>query len=158
MNIDKTSVSLTNKCLLAGLLRSLLMLLLLMPVLVQAQFTYMTNNGTITITSYTGPDGNPIIPATINGLPVTRIGDFAFSGRTKLTSITIPTGVTYIGDAAFSYCASLTSVTIGNSVAVDCRPGKFRCWKRIDKTDGDFRWLQSFFWPCFLSSAETGLS
>ncbi len=48
---------------------------------VQAQdYTYTTNNGTITITQYTGPGGAVTIPDTINGLPVTSIGDQAFSG------------------------------------------------------------------------------
>jgi hypothetical protein len=48
--------------------------LLTLPAVVQAQFTYTTNNGTITITKYTGPGGVVDIPATINGLPVTCIG------------------------------------------------------------------------------------
>ena len=38
-------------------------------------YTYTTNNGTITITGYTGPGGAVTIPGTINGLPVTSIGD-----------------------------------------------------------------------------------
>jgi len=41
---------------------------------VQAQFDYTTNNGAITITGYTGPGGAVVIPGTINGLSVTRIG------------------------------------------------------------------------------------
>ena len=47
---------------------------------VQAEdYTYETNNGTITITKYTGPGGEVSIPGKINGLPVTSIGDGAFS-------------------------------------------------------------------------------
>ena len=56
------------------------------------------------------------IPDTINGLPVTSIGDEAFYGCTSLTSVTIPDSVTSIGDWAFDGCTSLTSVTIPNSV------------------------------------------
>ena len=68
-----------------GLLRTacamkLLLLLLTLPAVVQAQFNYTTNNGTITITGYTGPGGAVAIPDTINGLPVTSIGDYAFGG------------------------------------------------------------------------------
>src|ERR1700757_1480510 len=37
-------------------------------------FMYETNNGTITITRYTGSGGSVIIPATITGWPVTCIG------------------------------------------------------------------------------------
>jgi hypothetical protein len=90
----------------------LLWLLLTLPSVVQAQFNYTTNNGTITITEYTGPGGAMAIPATINGLPVTGIGDYAFSYNTSLTSITIPNSVTIIGDAAFFYCASLMAISV----------------------------------------------
>ena len=59
--------------------------LLALPVVVQAQFTYTTNNNTITITGYTGPGGAVTIPSTINGLPVTSIGLGAFAGCSSLT-------------------------------------------------------------------------
>jgi hypothetical protein len=98
------------------LLRRLLLLLLTLPAAVQAQFNYTINNGTITITDYTGPGGAVVIPDTINGLPVTGIGVYAFSGLTSLTSVTIPNNVTSVGDFAFDSCTSLASVTIGNSV------------------------------------------
>lgn len=44
----------------------------------QAQFTYVTKNGAITITGYTGPGGSVIIPSMINGLAGTSIGRDAF--------------------------------------------------------------------------------
>ena len=47
---------------------------------------------------------------------VTSIGDYAFLGRSGLTSITIPDSVTSIGDFSFSICSGLTSMTIGNGV------------------------------------------
>jgi len=93
-----------------------LLLLLALPAAVEAQFNYTTNNGTITITKYTGFGGALFIPSTINGLPVTSIGGGAFSQCTRLTSVTIPNSVTSIGYEAFNYCTSLTSVTIPNSV------------------------------------------
>jgi hypothetical protein len=82
----------------------------------QAQFTFTTNNGAITITGYTGPGGAVTIPATMDGLPVTAIGDYAFQSCTSLTKVTIPGGVTSLGDNAFQSCTSLSYVTIPASV------------------------------------------
>jgi BspA type Leucine rich repeat region (6 copies) len=104
--------------------RKLLLLVLMLSTIAQAQFNvpvfYTTNNGTITITGYEGEgDGNPygalIIPSTINGLPVTSIGNGAFENLYGVTSITIPTSVTSIGQYAFAYTGP-TSVIIGNGV------------------------------------------
>jgi hypothetical protein len=94
----------------------LVLLLLVLPAVVQAQFRYTTSNGTITITGYTGPGGAVTIPDTINGLPVTSIGDNAFAWCSSLTSVTIGAKVTSIGNYAFAYCGSLTSIAIPNSV------------------------------------------
>jgi hypothetical protein len=79
------------------------------------EFTYTTNNGSITITRYKGAGGPVNIPGTITGLPVTAIGDWAFYS-TSPTSVAIPGSITSIGDYAFDSCFSLTSVTIPDSV------------------------------------------
>jgi len=79
-------------------------------------YTYITNNGTITITGYTGPGGNVSIPSTIDALPVTAIEEGAFGVRTNLTAVTIPDSVIEIGDYAFSQCVVLTNVVMGGSV------------------------------------------
>src|SRR5665213_2516643 len=93
-----------------------LLLLLALPAVVQAQFTFTTNNGAITITAYTGPGGHVTIPSMTNGWPVTSIGDYAFLNCSGLTSVTIPDSVTSIGSAAFYQCSGLTNLTIGTSV------------------------------------------
>ena len=74
------------------------------------------NDGTLTITKYTGSAAEVTIPSEIDGKSVTSIGYEAFSDCTNLTSITIPDSVTSIGKDAFSYCESLTSITIPDSV------------------------------------------
>ena len=55
------------------------------------------------------------IPSTIDGLPVTEIGDSAFQ-IVSLKSVKIPDSVTKIGNWAFSMCFDLTEVTIPDSV------------------------------------------
>ncbi len=134
-----------------SLLPFLLVLFLASPVALQAQFQYTTNGGTITITGYTGSGGDVTIPNTINGLPVTSIGEWTFSHCTSLTSITIPnsvtsigdfafigsglmtitipTGVTSIGNSAFGECLSLTHITIPNSVTSIGHNVFYSCFK-----------------------------
>ena len=60
--------------------------------------------------------GAVTIPDTIEGYPVTSIGDWSFEGCVDVTSVTIPDTVTDIGIGAFNYCLNLASVTIPNSV------------------------------------------
>lgn len=94
----------------------LLLLVLALPPSVQAQFDYTTNSGAVTITGYNGPGGSVTIPKTIDGLPVTSIGNYVFMMCARLTSVTIPNNITHIGQAAFQACNGLTSATIPNSV------------------------------------------
>ena len=62
------------------------LLLLALPALVQAQYTYTVAAGKVTITGYTGPGGAVTIPDLITGLPVTTIGDYAFYSALGPTS------------------------------------------------------------------------
>jgi len=82
-----------------------------------SDLTYTTTGGEVIITNCdTDATGELVIPDTIEGNPVTSIGDAAFRECTGLTSITIPDGVTSIGNYAFAGCTSLTSITIPDSV------------------------------------------
>jgi len=89
-----------------------LILTLLLPAVVQAQFTCTTNNGTLTITGYSGPGGEVTIPDAIAGLPVTGIGAFALYRVPGLTSVAIPANVTEIAMGAFGACDALTNILV----------------------------------------------
>ena len=79
--------------------------------------TWTTTGGNITITDCdTAATGELVIPDTIEGNPVTSIGNYAFDYCSSLTSVTIPDGVISIGQEAFRDCTGLTDVTIGNGV------------------------------------------
>ena len=80
-----------------------------------SDFTYATANDQVAITAYVGSASAVEIPATINSLPVTSIGDNAFEGK-DLTSVMLPSGVTTIGYNAFYNCRSLTSISLPSGV------------------------------------------
>jgi len=79
--------------------------------------TWTTTDGEVTITDCDETaTGELVIPDSIEGNPVTRIGDYAFWNCNRLTGATIPGSVTSLGEGAFASCSSLTSTTIGDSV------------------------------------------
>ena len=82
-----------------------------------SDLTYKIENGEVTITDCKeDASGELVIPATIEGYPVTSIGDYAFNYCMSLTSVSIPDSVTSIGSSAFSSCSALTSIAIPDSV------------------------------------------
>jgi hypothetical protein len=102
--------------------------------------TYHFNTYTITINAYNIINPAVIIPSTINGIPVTSIGNYAttsigasitipdsvtnigegaFTSQTELTNVMIGSGISYIGDAAFTHCPALTGVYfMGNAPSI----------------------------------------
>jgi hypothetical protein len=98
--------------------RILVLVALVAPGTMQAQFGYMTNTdgvNTITITNYTGSGGTVNIPTRIGRLLVTRIGDEGLM-YCSATNITVPGHVISIGNGAFMLCDQMTSITISNGV------------------------------------------
>src|SRR5262249_25525725 len=74
----------------------LAVLILALPAELHAQFTLVTNNGAITIWSYSGPGGYVVIPSFTNGRPVTVIGAYSFWKLPGLTGVSIPSSITNI--------------------------------------------------------------
>jgi hypothetical protein len=85
----------------SSLFLPMLLMLLTLSAVVQAQFNYTTNDGTITITKYTGSGGAVTVPDTINGLPVTSIGDYALYGCTSLTGAYFQGNAPSLGSSVF---------------------------------------------------------
>ncbi len=57
-----------------------------------------------------------VIPNEYNGKPVTKIGEWAFSGLDNLKKITIPNSVKEYGGNAFAGCNALEQILISESV------------------------------------------
>lgn len=96
------------------------------------------------IVDYNGSDTEVVVPAELDGYPVTAIGKNAFFGsfsaekllkvtlpdsvtaieeaafyeQTELKEFKIPSGVTYLGEKVFYECESLTSLTIPEGITV----------------------------------------
>ena len=84
---------------------------------VNATLTYSITGGQVTIQDCNQTvSGVLVIPATLEGLPVTSIGDNAFWGCNQLVRVDIPGGVTSLGEEAFRSCSRLTYVRIPDSV------------------------------------------
>ena len=64
------------------------------------------------VTGYEGTATEVKIAGTYNGLPVTTIAENAFSEKSEITSVIIPSSVTSIGLGAFSGCSSLEEITL----------------------------------------------
>ena len=64
--------------------------------------------------------GNLVIPDKVTynetEYSVTAIGDYAVTGASKVTSVTLHDGIISIGEGAFATCSGLVSVSLGNGV------------------------------------------
>ena len=94
------------------------------PVVNTAEFEVLENeDGSVTIERYVGSGGDVVIPAEIDGKPVSAIGNVvgtigAFQDCTNVTSVVIPDGVVEIQDNAFYGCTNLEVVTVPSSVTL----------------------------------------
>lgn len=98
-----------------------LVLALLLPGHAEAQtpiedFQYAIEDGAVTLLDYTGQATAVVVPAEIEGLPLTTIGNWAFTRNETLQSVELPQSVTRIGMEAFSYCRNLEELRLGNAL------------------------------------------
>jgi hypothetical protein len=83
-------------------------------------FKYAIKDNSVTIAGYSGEIKDVVIPASIEGLPVTEIGERAFAGK-KLTSVVFPETLIAIGAGAFSFGEFssqnyITSITLPKNI------------------------------------------
>lgn len=80
-----------------------------------ADFVYTKDENGVVITGYNGTDTRVFIPSGIDGEEVRSIGESAFSGKTTLRYVSLPSTVERIGKSAFQN-TGLTAVRIPSSV------------------------------------------
>lgn len=78
----------------------------------------LLGDGTVELTKFstTATVADAVIPSTVQGHPVTSIGDDAFAYNYQLKTVTLPDSVTSVGAASFNECMNLEEVNLGNSV------------------------------------------
>ena len=87
----------------------------------------MNDDGTISVSGYTGSDTDLTVPGLIDGYVVTGIADHAFEANADIKSITLPNGLITIGESAVSDCSSLTTVVIPDTVGTIRRGAFISC-------------------------------
>ncbi len=82
---------------------------------VSGYYEYKVENGNAVITKYTGKEEKVVIPESLGGYPVTRIGDSAFESN-KMKALVIHGGVREIGEAAFRSCTGLYDISFSEGL------------------------------------------
>ena len=117
----------------------------------------ITSNNTVEVTykdeNYNSYRGSVVIPSSVTyggkTYQVTRIGNYAFSHSSGLTSVTIPNSVTEIGELSFDSCSGLTNVTIPNSVRYTDYGAFSHCTGLTSLTIGtNSSFGEAVFWDC----------
>lgn len=91
-------------------------------------YTYEINDdGTISITGYTGEETSIEVPATMDGYIVSEIANHAFEANWDIQKVVLPDGITTIGEGAFMDCSALIDITIPETVSQICRAAFAGC-------------------------------
>ena len=76
-------------------------------------------------------DGELIIPASLDGIPITVITESAFSGNKKIRKVNLPEGLITIDKYAFSDCSNLTEINFPQSL----KTIEYRAFIRCNKLE-----------------------
>lgn len=99
----------------------------------EGPYVYEIGNGEVTITRCDPSlEGDVIIPQTLGGIPVTRIGDGAFQSCEGITSIFIDDNITSIGKSAFAFCGALSEVVLPETIEDIPEEAFYMCFNLTD--------------------------
>lgn len=86
-------------------------------VFAEEPYSYTISNNAVTITECdTSVSGEIIIPAELEGYPVTTLKNNAFKDCSKITKVSLPESIKKIGNSAFENCSSLESINIPDGI------------------------------------------
>lgn len=82
-------------------------------------YDYDIYMGKAIITRYKGDEKNIVVPASLNGYPVERIGRKVFFENNKIESITFSEGIEHIETETIAFCRNLKQINFPASMAID---------------------------------------
>lgn len=78
---------------------------------------FINEDGTLYFLEYLYDGSEELtVPETVDGMPVTAIGDHCFSGCSSLTTVILPEGITTIGEEAFFGCTAMRGIFLPEGV------------------------------------------
>ncbi len=95
-----------------GVFMTLLLITASAKTVVSGDFKFDVGTKAATLVEYTGSAKTVKIPSKIKNVSVTKIGEYAFSGKSKMISVSIPSTVTVIDEGAFDACTGLTKISL----------------------------------------------
>ena len=95
----------------------------------EGPYVYEINNGEVTITRCDPTTaGDIIIPDTLGGMPVVKIGERAFYYCGEITSITMGDNIRSIGKEAFAICGALSKVVLSEELTEIAEGAFYMCF------------------------------
>lgn len=122
-------------------------------------YTLTFDQSTGTITDYSGKAARIVVPAQIDGVAVTKIGDYVFGNYYEqaeaIRSVSLPEGLTTIGKAAFFGCRYMEEVNIPSTVTVLGEEAFSNCYainNSLDLSNVETIGSYAFAWDSGLTS------